>query len=303
MKTSKHILLFLSLFLSVAIFSCDKEDSGDETPIDNSDQTRRRGLVAKYSVAGNNITLIQSGPASKGFFNESRQKEFWSFFTSIIPAEARSVMKELELFADPEDGTAAYVAPLDQNNLSVWEMGHNLDFVWDNNNQFVKAESAYTSIHEVAHLLTLDHTQVDVNGNNCGTFHTGEGCSNSGSYINQFFSRFWGDIYQENQQIGQDDLEGYAAFYRKYRDRFVSEYAATNPGEDIAESFATYVVGDVPTGNSVASQKIRFFDSFQELVALKQKIKANINFDVNLNNIRGVRSQRFMAQKGGKANL
>lgn len=303
MKTSKHILLFLSLFLSVAIYSCDKQDSSDETPVDNNDQTRRRGLVAKYSVSGNNLSLIQSGPASKGFFNETRQKEFWNFFTGVIPAEARTVMTELELFADPEDGTAAFVSPINQNNLSIWQMGHNLDFVWDQNNQFVKGESAYTSVHEVGHLLTLNHTQIDVNGNDCGTFHTGEGCSNSGSYINQFYDRFWRDIYQENQQIGQDDFDGLAAFYNKYRDRFVSEYAATNPGEDIAESFATYVMGDAPTGNSVSAQKVRFFDNFQELVSLKQKIKANINFDVNLGNIRGQRSQRFMSQKSKRKEL
>ncbi len=119
------------------------------------------------------FSLISSGPAAKGFYNQTRQNEFWSFFTNLIPADTRQVMKELELFADPEDGTAAYVAPINQNDLSIWEMGHNLDFVWDRSNQFVPGESAYTSIHEIAHLLTLDNNQVRAGNGGCNSFHTG----------------------------------------------------------------------------------------------------------------------------------
>lgn len=298
MKHPKHLLFILLTLFSVSIVSCDKEDGEDEYPNDQADQTKNAGLVARYSVSGNDLSLIQSGPAANGFYNQTRQNEFWNFFTNLIPADARSVMKELELFADPEDGTAAYVSPLNNNDLSIWEMGHNLDFIWDQDNAFVPGESAYTSIHEIAHLLTLDNTQVKVNDSGCNSFHTGEGCSTTASYINQFYNQFWADIYAENQNIRQDDFDGIFAFYQKYRSRFVTEYAATNPGEDIAESFATYVMSDAPSGNSVVAQKIRFFDNFQELVNLKQRIKANINFPVSLPSIRGARSQRFMARVG-----
>lgn len=298
MKTPKYLLLLLSILLLPLFVSCDDEDGEDEYPNDQADQTRNSGLVARYSVSGNDIALIQSGPAADGFYNQTRQNEFWNFFTNLIPTDARSVMKEVEFFADPEDGTAAYVAPLNDNDLSLWEMGHNLDFVWDEDNAFVPDESAYTSIHEIAHLLTLDNGQINVNDNGCNSFHTGEGCSTTSSYINQFYNKFWGDIYSENQRIAQDDFDGLFAFYRKYQGQFVSEYAATNPGEDIAESFATYVISDSPSSNSIAAQKIRFFDGFPELVNLKQRIKANINFTISLPSIRGERSKRFMAKVG-----
>ncbi|MFY0592679.1 hypothetical protein [Roseivirga sp.] len=299
MKASKFLLRIFTLLLVAFVFSCERE-ADDEAPFDQADQTRKSGLVARYAVNGNDLSLINSGPAASGFFNQARQNEFWNFFTNLIPADARSVMKELELFADADDGTAAYVSAIDQNDLSVWEMGHNLDFVWDRNNQFVPGETAYTSVHEVAHLLTLDHTQVNVTNGGCNNFFTGEGCSTSNSYINQFYNRFWSDIFDENQRIRQDDFDGYYQFYQKYRNRFVSEYAATNPGEDIAESFATYVMGDAPTGNSIAAQKVKFFDDFPELVTLKNQIKANINFDVNLGNILGERSKRFTSQTGAQ---
>ena len=301
MKTSKYLIFLLALLGSVSFFSCEREDGADEMPSEEADQTRRTGLIARYAVSGNDITVINTGPAANGFFGQTRQNEFWNFFTNLIPIDARRVMTELELFADPEDGTAAYVAPLNNNDLSIWQMGHNLDFVWNRNNQFVRDETAYTAIHEVAHLLTLDNTQVNASaGNSCHNFHTGEGCSNNNSYINQFFNAFWGDIYAENRRIDPNDFDGYFAFYEKYRNRFVSEYAATNPGEDIAESFTHFVMSDMPSGNSIASRKIRFFNDFQELVDLRQRIRANITFDINLNNIGSTRSQRFMSRVGAR---
>ena len=121
MKTSKYAVLLFVILFTFTFVGCDNED-GDETPIDQTDQARNSGLVARYEVNGNSISLIQNGPASTGFFNESRQNEFWNFFTNLIPLKARTVMKELELFADPEDGTAAYVAAINENDLSIWEM-------------------------------------------------------------------------------------------------------------------------------------------------------------------------------------
>lgn len=298
MKTQKYLLLLLSILLLPLFVSCDDEDGEDEYPNDQADQTRNSGLVARYAVSGNDIALIQSGPGAEGFYNQTRQNEFWNFFTNLIPTDARSVMKEVEFFADTEDGTAAYVSPLNDNDLSLWEMGHNLDFIWDDKNQFVPGESAYTSIHEVAHLLTLDNNQVNVGNSGCSSFHTGEGCSNTDSYINQFYNQFWADIYGELQSIDQQDFGALFAFYNKYQDRFVTEYAATNPGEDIAESFATYVLADVPSEQDIVNQKMSFFEGFPELVNLKARIKGNINFTISLPGIRGERSKRFMAKVG-----
>jgi len=48
-------------------------------------------------------------------------------------------------------------------------------------------------------------------------------------------------------------------FYVDHEDEFVSDYAATNPGEDIAESFATFVLKPAPSGDTLADQKVAFF--------------------------------------------
>ena len=294
----------LALLLFILIFSTACQNYEDELPTTADDQTRNSGLVAVFSVVGNSINAIQEGSASTGFYNQTRQEQLWAFFSQLIPASARTNLTELELYADEEDGTAAFVSPINDNDLSKWLMGFNLDFVWDAQGNFVEGETAYTAIHEVAHLLTLNSGQLNVNGrvSTCTNFFPGEGCSLDQSYINTFFNQFWTGIYAEHQGINEDDFDAIDAFYRKYPNQFVTDYAATNVGEDIAESFTYFVMDDLPNGNAISDQKIRFFENYPELVSLRQEIRANINFSFNLNQINGVRSERARTRVGGHVN-
>ena len=64
--------------------------------------------------------------------------------------------------------------------------------------------------------------------------------------------------------------------YEKYQDRFVTDYAATNPGEDFAEVFSFFVTQDeAPRGQKLADQKIRLLYEFPELVSLREQIRGN----------------------------
>lgn len=295
MDTKKFFVLLFGIWIAIAAVSCQTDE--DELPVDDEvigqgggDSEFGNSLVATYNVSGTQISLTQAGPTSSGFYNTARQQEFWSFFTGLIPSDMWPQITKLTLYADDEDGTAAYVAPVNENDLSKWEMGWNLAYVWDDNNELIKGETAFTAIHEFAHVLTLNAGQVNVSASACNSFHTGEGCSNNNSYINAFFQQFWTDIYDENQAITSDD--GYLAFYQKYKNRFVSEYAATNPGEDIAESFAVYVVNNLPSGNSIADQKLKQLNEQEALVTMRQRIRENIDFNINLNAIGEARSSR-----------
>lgn len=294
MKFNKFLLLSI-LFIGLSTFSC-----GDEDDEFINDDSRNEGLVAVYEVNGNQINLIEAGEAAEGFYNSSRQNQLWTFITNLIPLSARTSIVEWELYADGNDDTAAFVLPMDDNDLSEWLMGHNLDIVWDFQGNFVFGETAYTSIHEIAHVITLDDTQVDEGGSatTCDNFFPGEGCSKTDSYINQFFQTFWTDIYAESQQIDEEDLDGIDAFYDKYSDQFVTNYAATNPGEDIAESFSYFMMqDDIPTGDAIQDQKVRFWQDYPEMVSLRQQIRANIDFTFDLDQINAVRAERWNARK------
>ena len=116
----------------------------------------------------------------------------------------------------------------------------------------------------------------------CTTFYTGEGCALSNSYINQFFTKFWADLYYNEFQdvewaeTDEEYEEKMIAFYDTYSDQFVTEYAATNPGEDIAESFAYFVLQDKPTGSSIADQKVRFFYDYPALVTIRNHMRSEL---------------------------
>jgi hypothetical protein len=56
----------------------------------------------------------------------------------------------------------------------------------------------------------------------------------------------------------------------------VSDYSVTHPAEDIAESFAFFVLSPQPAGESIAEQKIRFFYEYPELIDLRAEILQNL---------------------------
>jgi hypothetical protein len=66
------------------------------------------------------------------------------------------------------------------------------------------------------------------------------------------------------------------AFYEEHKDRFVTDYAASNPGEDLAETFTHFVIEDRPTGDSIADQKVQLLWADPDMVSLRDQIRANL---------------------------
>jgi hypothetical protein len=262
----------LALWLLITLFfvSCGSND--DELPFDEE----FKGKVATYTISGNNITLTKDWGSSSTFY------------------------AKLELFADKDDDTGAYVSPINPNDLSKWELGYNMAYAWSNTFEFNKSEVAFNAIHEYAHVLTLNNTQLVAGGSEdtCANYFPGEGCSREVAYINQFFTNYWTDIFDESQAFEEDDDEAFFAFYDKYSDHFVSEYASTNPEEDIAESFARFVLLDQPTGNQIKDQKVRFFYDFQELIVVRDRIRANIHFQFDINQVGEARIENYRVSRG-----
>ena len=190
------------------------------------------------------------------------------------------------------DGGENTLAAVDQtpNDLTHWIVEVDVADL-DNKDALL-----FTLIHEYAHLLTLNDSQVNIDQNiyndpanlallesrtaACPNYFTGGGCSHPNSYVNAFYRRFWVDINPEWKKIDAlqyaDDLNPYYAglynFYLKHQDQFIDDYATTHPTEDIAESFAYFVFSPKPTGTSIKDRKVLFFYEYPELVALRQSI-------------------------------
>jgi len=222
--------------------------------------------------------------------DESAHREIWDQFSSLIPAQHRSMIAEYSIFTDGADNVLAAVAQT-QSDPSTWSLQVDIADISDPYNL------TFTLIHEYGHLLTLGPDQVPPSlaifnnpedediyfqeASACPNYFPGEGCAEADSYIDDFYNEFWLDISEEWNQVNleEDDdayYEALDAFYAKYADQFVTDYAATNPEEDIAESWTFFVLSPEPEGNTIADQKILFFYRYPELVELRTEILKNV---------------------------
>jgi hypothetical protein len=225
----------------------------------------------------------------------SSQKKIWDYFSAIIPPEQRSFLEQYDVFTDGRDNILASVSQ-SQTDMGRWVL--TVDIVDAANPQ----DLTFTLVHEFGHLLTLNPSQVTPSellfknpdslkifrqeANACKTYFANEGCSHPDSYINKFFDRFWPEIYDEWLKIDalsdQNRFEtALEKFYEKYKDQFVTDYAPTNPVEDIAETFTFFVIKPKPAGESIADQKVLFFYDFPELVQLRSQIAHRLCAQLN----------------------
>lgn len=216
-------------------------------------------------------------------------EQIWEYFKAIFPADKKVHISYVTYFVDASD---------ERSSASVYEFS---DGLWDlsiNLYDFVSPFDATGILsHEYGHILTLNYTQVyeigygyqdpmtrkefDTKRGQCGgEFFTGYECAAPTAYINQFGNRFWSEeVYEmwanaflladkeeDKYNMALDD------FYAKYPHQFVTPYAATNPEEDIAESWEEFIMHPRPNGFTIADQKVQFFYEYPELVELRSHI-------------------------------
>lgn len=250
--------------------------------------------LVTYTVSGDSIShpvkLDPIPPKLKKFQDDTEaQQKLWDFFIDIIPAARRAEVTQFAVFTDGPNATLGSVEQLDDPRY--WQ----LDMDIQDGQSF--ADLSTTLIHEFAHLLTLNESQVvpdmDVFENpndpqvfdhaaaGCPTYFMLEGCSRPVSYINNFYNRFWAGLYTEWKMIDAESDDATRNrklddFYYRYSNQFSSSYAVTSPEEDIAESFMYFIFNPRPVGNNIAAQKQLFFYEAPELVALREHILSHL---------------------------
>jgi hypothetical protein len=218
---------------------------------------------------------------------DSHQR-IWNYFTSLIPAEQRKWITNYVVFTDGSYNTLAWVGKVDYDDNSRWELGVDV---------LDSADPVYltgTITHEVGHLLTLNSDQIIQSDNFiytpyqntavCAQFISTEGCSTPESYINQFYNKFWVNIYDDwletvykADPASDEELRAVVEqFYGKHPNDFAREYAATNIKEDLAVSFEHFILEPKPAGTGTVDRKILFYYEFPELVALRQQMIQSI---------------------------
>jgi hypothetical protein len=194
--------------------------------------------------------------------------EVWELFEQIAgPDFAAEVVLQYRVGDAPDSDTLAYI--YQDEDPDYWILAANLATAED------RDLLVATLIHEYAHILTLSTDEFDDAGSCASGEEMAEGCPAPASAIAGFRDRFWAD-YDDAPAVDNDDADVAYEFYLAHEDDFVSDYAATNLVEDLAESFVTYVLEASADGDSLVAQKLRFFDEYPELAAIRERIRADL---------------------------
>ncbi len=248
------------------------DDFGDEDFEAHWWEDDWENIHATYEMSGNTIRLLNGK-------SDPKDQEVFTLFSTLIPENFRKDFKLYKVYFDPNGDTSAHVVQNEDNN-NMWDMTVNLSTFYPDG-QFDGKESVHTLIHEFSHVLTLSKKQVKYldSGNelaysraekNCVTFLVQEWCLRDGWYLQSFINQFWKEDFKKSQNGEEND------FYSWKEENFVTDYASTNPWEDIAESFTYFVLKNKPTGTTVADKKTWMFYDFPELVKLRTVIRSRL---------------------------
>jgi len=245
----------------------------------NQVETRSIDLAA-FNVVDGKISLRKDSVIPADEITEQEMKDYkllWSQTKKIVPKSHMDMLKLFVINTDGKDNVLAYVNQ-ENDELTKWRMVLDIKDALDEDGRYIK-EYDETIAHEFAHIMTLNATQMQETVTDKNTYVGDEGTTTKSSYLNRFYQKFWTAIYEEHQNsVDPMDMSGDSAyaFYEKYENDFVSDYAATNPEEDIAETFRVFIFTERPTGNDIKDQKILFMYADESLVKLRQAIRKNL---------------------------
>ena len=216
----------------------------------NNDNTT---LKVEYKVSPNGSIKLLRGSDSPDY------QQLWRDLDALVPKYILDkYLVKFQIYDDRNDETIAFTETEDDD--LHWRFGINYSIYQLDDTK----EKKITLIHELAHIITLNDTQFEED-ENCKTYKSDDGCTLPDSYLNNYVELFW-DVKEEPGD-SSDKFE---------EDKFVDPYAATGPEEDIAETFAYFVLQSDPDGTEIKNQKIKFFYNFPELVKVRSDMRTQL---------------------------
>lgn len=228
--------------------------------------------LAVFEIIGDDIILLE------GELNQDQEKRIrYSFklFTDLVPREVRSSLKKINVYSN--NGTAAYIS-FEEGSIKTHILGLNADEMIDESSDFIeKYQISLLFIHELAHLISMQEDQVSNYGVCFNPLGETFDCHREDSYMNRFNHLFWSNVdiyFRDNSNKSDEDL---AKFYELNEGNFLNSYAASNPYEDFAESFMSFVTEFPPeTQESGLDKKIMFFYQYDEMILIRKALLENL---------------------------
>lgn len=228
--------------------------------------------------------------------NLRHSRTVWALVKGIIPAPYLKHIIYLEIFTDGVDNFLGAIEEVEGRTNSVI-LSIDLGDMLDDQREVKYNQLVETIVHELAHIITLSSDQaawLEEEDSNPDTYFIFEYDLDTyeDSYMNQFFQLFWADLFDEwsaffykygvlyegdealadeYEEILMEHLDN---FYETHREKFITNYAATSPTEDIAESFTYFVFDDSLKENLKQHPKIQFFYRYPEFVEMRNQIRS-----------------------------
>lgn len=235
---------------------------------DDSDEEPAGNALASFSIQDGQLTGEQGGRRQKN--QPSRRDEYaglWEQVVRVLPPQDLGAFIQFTVWSDGKDGTMAFVQQLDEAGAQ-WEIALDPEDAQD------QQDLTETILHEYAHYLSLNDKQVVYTDDQTASTYNEVGMvSLPQSYLDQFYRQFWCNIESDWFVDSSGD------FYLRHASEFISEYASTDPAEDLAESFCFFVLLDKPQGETLAQEKLRFFYDYPELVEMRDDIRKNLGLE------------------------
>lgn len=199
----------------------------------------------------------------------------WRLVSGIAATEIRfGQVRTLRIIDDPQADTDA----------AVWGTGDPQAWGIEVNTAYLDDPDALAAVivHEVAHLISLQDDQF-VLGLSCEQVEIPEGCMAPGSVLADFHARFWAGysgLVPESDDSGACDVPAGDAFQAAHPGDFVTAYAASCLEEDLAETFAHFVLSeqeDWPQESAVVRAKLEFMLARPGLAQRRLEMRAAIS--------------------------
>jgi len=222
-------------------------------------------VLAKYSATNRSDVLE---------ITNRNHRQYFLRVLDVIPVEYEAAIAEFVVFDGDDVMYDAYVetiAPLHE----TWQYAIHADMLARPNS----AANTELIIHELAHIISYEEiigvpkpaTQ------NCAEYFSTFGCPAENSFLNQFVRSFWSttDLERAQRFARNESLDKVSRYYELNQTQYVTDYAASSPEEDFAESFVYFILG-IPVRGDGAQEKVAFFAQYPGLLDSKADILQSI---------------------------
>lgn len=200
---------------------------------------------------------------------DTKHAEAWSLLCQILPESCRQKIAQFRVFSDGWGGAVAYADPLREghtaDNSRFMISVDYYDIYDENGNPRDLSRVTYALLCTCGQILLEDESQLDFtageDGNDPAAFV-------EGSLRKAFYDAFW--AVPEGQ---------YPVEWENCPEAFVSGQGASSFREDICQTFAVFLLGDQPDGDTVAEEKLLLFWQDPQMVSLRQQIRQGLGLD------------------------